>query len=160
MGVFDAQLNSDRCAASLLCALQGAILILLSGPHRGKRVVFLKQLPSGLLLITGPFALNGWPVRRVNQCYTIVTSTKVDVSSVDISAFTDAYFAKAPGAKKTKTDEDFGEQEEAKAELPESRKADQKKCDAAIHGLDEDLSFYLKSKFFLTKGQYPHLMKF
>merc|ERR1712173_418905 len=43
----------------------GAIAIVLAGVHKGKRVIVLKQLGTGLLLITGPQKLKGQQRRRV-----------------------------------------------------------------------------------------------
>lgn len=61
----------------------GTVLILLAGRFRGKRVILLKHLPQGILLITGPFKVNGVPLRRVNARYVIATSVKVDLKGID-----------------------------------------------------------------------------
>ena len=87
----------------------GSVLVLLSGRFRGKRVVFLKQLPSGLLLVTGPFKINGVPLKRVNQAYTLTTSTKVNVNGIEVSKVNDALFKREKKAKKSTEEKFFAE---------------------------------------------------
>ncbi|KZT62202.1 hypothetical protein CALCODRAFT_490389 [Calocera cornea HHB12733] len=144
----------------------GTILILLAGRFRGKRVVFLKQLNSGLLLVTGPYKANGVPLRRVNQAYVIATSTKVDISGVQLSEkLTDAYFAKAKASKSVSAEEEFFAEGKPKAKeaYPEEKASEQKDLDKAILAeikKTANLEKYLKASWGLQKGQFPHEMVF
>ncbi|KAJ2787830.1 60S ribosomal protein L6 [Coemansia interrupta] len=142
----------------------GTVLILLAGRFRGKRVVFLKQLKSGLLLVTGPFKINGVPLRRVNQAYVIATSTKVDLSGVEVDAkFDDAYFKREVQPKMKGTEEEFFGENAQKKEHPAHKIADQKVVDksiAAAVAKTPYLASYLASNFSLSNGQAPHTLKF
>ncbi|GLT37164.1 hypothetical protein SLA2020_114980 [Shorea laevis] len=142
----------------------GTVLILLAGRFMGKRVVFLKQLPSGLLLVTGPFKINGVPLRRVNQSYVIATSTKVDISVINVDKFDDKYFAKEVEKKKIKGEGEFFEAEkEEKKALPDGKKDEQKAVDAPlIKSIDgvPDLKAYLAARFSLKAGMKPHELVF
>merc|ERR1712167_478348 len=140
----------------------GTVLILLAGRFKGQRVVFLKQLDSGLLLISGPFRVNGVPLRRVPQSYVIATKTTVDISGVKVpDSVNDALFQK-PKSTKKKTDELFFEKEK-ETTIDESRKALQSAVDDKLIAAVKKtplLTEYLKAKFSLQKGDLPHKMAF
>lgn len=142
----------------------GTVVIILSGRFRGKRVIALKQLKSGLLLVTGPYKVNGVPLRRINQAYVIATSTKVDVSKVDVSKIDDAFFARPVEKKKAKKDgEEFFAKDAKKVVVSDARKAAQVSVDNALKPVIKatpQLAHYLNAKFTLTRGQRPHLLKF
>jgi len=148
----------------------GTVLILVAGRHAGKRVVFLKQLKSGLLLVSGPFKLNGCPLRRINQIYVIATSQKIDTSKVNVPAnLDDKFFNRVKAAKATKASQAGAEIFETKKEtysVNEERKTAQINVDnqllAAIKA-DKERSMlrqYLKSRFALTNRVHPHKLKF
>ncbi|ETN46691.1 uncharacterized protein HMPREF1541_00878 [Cyphellophora europaea CBS 101466] len=147
----------------------GTVLILLAGRFRGKRVILLKQLSQGALLVTGPFKINGVPLRRVNARYVIATSTKVDLKAVDSKVLDkvagDSYFVREKKSKKEKGEEAFMKQgEKAEKKQPTSERAsDQKSIDKPILSAiknEEFLASYLSSSFSLRHGQRPHEMKF
>jgi len=150
----------------------GTILILLSGRFRGKRVVFLKQLDSGLLLVTGPYKVNGVPLRRVNQAYVIATTFRLSLQHKLPPSINDRYFKKEKKKKAKKTEADFFAQKEGekpkkskktKKTLPDSRKQDQKAVDAPLIKSIKKvplLKHYMGSRFTLSRRDFPHLMKF
>ena len=116
-----------------------------------------------LSILTGPYKLNGVPIRRVNQRYVIATTTKVPVTGVNVTAIDDKFFAREKEAKKGAEDAMFsGEAKETVVSA--ERKAAQITVDAAlmknIATLDASLSAYISSKFSLSKADKPHSMVF
>jgi len=144
----------------------GAVLILLAGRFRGKRVILLKNLPQGVLLVTGPFKVNGVPLRRVNARYVIATSHKVDLSGIDSKKVDEVagekYFAREKGDKKKGEEAFFKQGEKPEKKKPSSiRAADQKAVDKALLSSIKKTPFltsYLGSTFSLRKGDRPHEM--
>lgn len=145
----------------------GTVLILVAGRHKGKRVVFLKQLSSGLLLVTGPYKVNGCPLRRVNQIYVIATKTKVDISGVTLpERLNDSYFARQKLKRPRHTEGDIFESKKEEYSVSDVRKEDQVAVDkqliAAIKkSADKQyLLQYLNAMFSLKNHEYPHKMAF
>ena len=136
---------------------------------RLQRVVYLKQLESGLLLVTGPYKLNSCPLRRIHQNFVIATSTKLDISSVKLPEIKEALFVKpkAPRSKgNTAKGGDLFEQKKADYTPSDERKklqgdVDKQLLAAIAKSTDgEILKDYLKKPFALNSRMFPHALKF
>merc|ERR1711962_1101780 len=119
----------------------GTIAILLAGRHKGKRVVFLKDLQdSGLILVTG-------------------TQTKIDISGCDLDIDADLFKRQA----KAKAANEMFEESSEGYSPSEERKALQERVDESIIGeisKEPHLRKYMQQLFTLRKKQFPHEMVF
>ena len=117
-------------------------------------------------------------MRRVSQTYVIATQTKVDLAGFVVpEKFDDAYF-KRTEPKKSEGESVFKESEQVSRtdklifvdilycqgySASDERKQDQKDIDQlvleAVAKIPE-LKGYLRGRFTLQKGQYPHKMVF
>lgn len=161
--------NQPKPSAGRSTIQPGSVVILLSGPHRGRRVVVLKSLASGNLLVTGPYAINGVPLKRVNPAYVIATSTTVSLNGVtaniDDSFFkgqrtwTQSQLKNASEARLKRVEESKA----AESKWKETAKQTQKSVDGAllenIKKVDQ-LKGYLGTRFTLYNNSRPHDLKF
>ncbi len=127
----------------------------------------MKQLNSGLLLVSGPFKLNGCPLRRINQNYVIATSTRLDVSKVVVPEnVNDSFFNRVKARQQKPTEGEIFQTKKETYKVNDERKKAQVEVDRQLavavkaHPERKLLVQYLKSRFSLSNKQYPHLMKF
>jgi large subunit ribosomal protein L6e len=143
----------------------GQVLVVLSGRFRGRRVVFLKALPSGLLLVTGPYKCNGVPLKRVNQAYVLATKTKVTLGNLPgLDKVNDDFFKKRVAIKRgTKSADFFEDPKKKKERITEERRTAQNAIDTEVVKSVKavpQLREYLQNRFALKSGDKPHLMNF
>jgi len=145
----------------------GTVLIPVAGKHKGKHVVFLKQLQSGLLLVTGPYQVNGTPLRRINQIYVIATKTKLDISSVKLpERLNDEYFRRKELKKPRHTEGEIFDTKKEVYSVSDERKTDQIEVDKQLlevirkHPERKFINGYLGSLFSLKSHDFPHRMVF
>ena len=117
-----------------------------------------------ILFYTGPYAINGVPLRRVNQKYVIATKTKVNTTGVNVTTVDDKLFASEKKTKKIGEEKLFDvNAEPTKNEISPERKKIQDAIDSQLTtniNKVEMMPAYLKAKFSLSKADKPHAMVF
>lgn len=114
-------------------------------------------------VLSGPYNVNGVPLRRVNQRYVIATSTKVSLDGVDVSKIDDAFFAREKKVDKEGEEKLFDAAAKKVTVTSPARKAAQEAVDAKLKANVEKvhmLKEYLAARFTLSKSDKPHLIKF
>ncbi len=119
--------------------------------------------------MTGPYAVNGVPLRRVNPAYVLSTSTKVSLDGVNANV-DDAFFKShkrytknelknASDIRLKKVAEDKEGESKWRAELKNVQKAIDAKLVENIKKV-EHLKGYLGTRFTITNATKPHELKF
>lgn len=161
--------SAPRASAGRASVQPGSVVILLSGANRGRRVVVLKRLTSGNLLVTGPHSLNGVSLGRVNPAYVLSTSTRVSLDGVTANV-DDAFFKR--GRRFTKNE--LKNASEHRVKLAEEGKAHEAKWRAELKAVQksvdakllenikkvEHLRGYLGTRFTLSNTTRPHELVF
>ena len=140
----------------------GQVVIILSGRFRGRRVVFLKKLETGLLLVTGPYKYNGVPLKRVNAAYVLPTNTKLTIDAKVADEIKDDFFKRIEIERKEEKDF-FADEKTKKERITEERRNAQNKIDTEVKKAVDAVPMmkeYLRNRFALKNGDKPHLMKF
>ena len=140
----------------------GQVVIILSGRFRGRRVVFLKKLETGLLLVTGPYKYNGVPLKRVNAAYVLPTNTKLTINEKVADEIKDDFFKRIEIERKEEKDF-FADEKTKKERITEERRNAQNKIDTEVKKAVDAVPMmkeYLRNRFALKSGDKPHLMKF
>lgn len=107
------------------------------------------------------------PIRRIHQHFVIATSTKLNIDNVKVPEnINDEYFRRHRERRPKKAEGDIFAKKAKGYKVSKARKEDQITVDKQIfeaikaHPDRKILLAYLKSRFGLSTGQYPHAMKF
>ena len=124
----------------------------------------MKTLASGNLLVTGPYAINGVPLRRVNPAYVIATSTKVSLDGVNVNVddarrYTKNELKNASEHRLKKVEAGTQQNSQWRTELKNIQKTVDGKLLENIKKV-EHLRGYLGTRFTISNSTRPHDLKF